>query len=849
MKLKPIMIVALVLCLCRGFAQKRKVTVDDYALWSETKQEELSPDGKWIAYVVFYDSGLDTLFVKATVGKRLYSFPKGTNGVFSTDGKRFTVTSPSKVLTIIDFETGIKKEFSEVTEAKFSEGGKLFGLIQKEKDTTVMHLIDFNKGKRYTYYGVRQFTFEGENKVALLENTGISLVQRSKGFVKTPVYATKAKLSTVVWDSKGEQLAFSKALPKDSLTQTFRLFRYDVMKQQLDSLDLSKHAQFKNEHIVYKPGSGTVAFSQDGERLFFAYARRRKPIEENGIETWDTMAPLDFPAQQFKGDVNFVSKAAFWSRSTNSVTAVGTKEQSAALFTPDRRYALTYNPLQNQPAFSSDPPQDWYITDLTTGNTKLFLHCYEWGQSFLKTSPNGHYLAYYNEQSWWIYDIAHDRHLNVTEKLGVPFYDTYSDTPGVVPPYDMAGWTNDNRLMVYDKMDIWLITTDGSAERMTRGKESGIRYRVTECELPGFKPYSGLIIGRPAININNGLVLEAVDAQRNSGFFLYHPNRALKQLVFGPKRYNRFWRTPNLSHYAYKEQSATVPARLMITANGSSKMLYQSNSHYNKYEWCTAEQIQYSVPGIGQLKGTLYYPAGYAAGKKYPMVVYVYEKLSQDFHQYLKPSLYDSDGFSAMNYALDGYLVLFPDIRFTIGDTGKSAVACITAAINTVDSKGILDRSRMGLIGHSYGGFIAGFAVTETNIFAAAVAGNGITDLVSHYLSYNKDFEHSNMWRFEYQQHRMGFSLYDNYDSYIQNSPVRKANKIKTPLLLWVGKEDGNVNPNQSMELYMAMRRLGKESILLRYPEEGHLLGQPEHQADLSQRIKAWFDSHLKSVL
>lgn len=152
-----------------------------------------------------------------------------------------------------------------------------------------------------------------------------------------------------------------------------------------------------------------------------------------------------------------------------------------------------------------------------------------------------------------------------------------------------------------------------------------------------------------------------------------------------------------------------------------------------------------------------------------------------------------------------------------------------------------------GLIGHSFGGYEADLIISQTDRFAAAVSGSGWTDLVSSYLFINSGFKKPEYFRAEDDQIRIGKSLYEDPQSYLQNSPVLLAASIKTPLLGWTGKEDPTVHPLQSMEFYMALRRLNKTHTLLVYPEEGHFLLKKENQKDLSERIQQWFDCYLKN--
>lgn len=229
------------------------------------------------------------------------------------------------------------------------------------------------------------------------------------------------------------------------------------------------------------------------------------------------------------------------------------------------------------------------------------------------------------------------------------------------------------------------------------------------------------------------------------------------------------------------------------------------------------------------------------------MIVYIYEKQSRDIFQYVNPSRLNMEGFNASNYTTDGYFVLLPDIFFAKGNTGISAVDCVVAATLSVIAMGIIDKNKIGLSGHSFGGYETNFIITQTDIFAAAVSGAGVSDMVSWYLTLGWNTGQPDMWRSETQQWRMGKSFYADQQAYYRNSPVVHASKIQTPILLWSGKLDVQVDWHQNMEFYLALRRLEKKNIMLLYPDEQHVIFGMENQIDLTERTKDWFDYYLKN--
>lgn len=200
-----------------------------------------------------------------------------------------------------------------------------------------------------------------------------------------------------------------------------------------------------------------------------------------------------------------------------------------------------------------------------------------------------------------------------------------------------------------------------------------------------------------------------------------------------------------------------------------------------------------------------------------------------------------------MNYILQGYVVLQPDIRYVTNHPGESAVDCITEAVRQVVKKGFVDSTRIGLIGHSWGGYQAAYVISQTPMFAAAVAGAPLTNMISMYNSIYWEDGRSNQEMFETGQARLRLPWWEIYDDYMKNSPVFQAEKIMTPLLMIFGTKDNAVDWRQGLELYITMRRMGKPCILLSYEGEGHTISLLENELDQTIKIMEYFNYYLKN--
>ena len=278
---------------------------------------------------------------------------------------------------------------------------------------------------------------------------------------------------------------------------------------------------------------------------------------------------------------------------------------------------------------------------------------------------------------------------------------------------------------------------------------------------------------------------------------------------------------------------------------GDARQITSTNEIQDAYAWGRSELIDYVTDQGRKMQGALIYPAGYEPGKQYPMIVYNYELLSQNVHRYVAPS--DRSYYNTAVFMTRGYLVLQPDIVFRMRQPGWSVVECISAAVERVIEMGVVDPERIGIVGHSMGGFNTSFVATNTHgMFAAAVAGAPIADLVSYYGDHHWGSGVAETDHIETGQERMEVALYEDLQAYIDNSAVYNAHQMTVPLLLMHGEQDGIIAWYQSIMLYNIARRARRNVIMLGYLGEDHGLRQEANQKDYQQRILAWFGHYLK---
>jgi dipeptidyl aminopeptidase/acylaminoacyl peptidase len=249
-----------------------------------------------------------------------------------------------------------------------------------------------------------------------------------------------------------------------------------------------------------------------------------------------------------------------------------------------------------------------------------------------------------------------------------------------------------------------------------------------------------------------------------------------------------------------------------------------------------SELVGYRDVDGKQLYGVLRYPVGYEKGKTYPTVFELYE------------TFFDN-GFNSRAAFLTnhGYAVFHPSVNLVVGRPGEAWVKGVTSAANRLIDMGIADPERLGVHGTSYGGYATALLITQTDRFKAAINISGKVNMVSFYTD-SPRLGVRNTHAPEKSQDRVGGTLWEYPERYIEHSAVMRADRIKTPLLNITGDQDPNVPASQSREMYYAMRRLGKEVEWVRYVNGGHRPPNSEAESiDFETRILAWYNKYLKA--
>ncbi|MGL2965902.1 alpha/beta hydrolase family protein [Flavobacterium sp. XGLA_31] len=816
---------------------KKQLTEDDYKLWSTMELKQLSEKGSWVSYSLQYENGSDTLFVKNTKTSKTLAFAGGTNGQFATDDF-FVVRIPNGDVLLTNLKNGMERRYSKISNYGIALNGKLLIMLESCEDRTGnLKVVDLDGAEIIILPEVSLYSLNPENTQLICDSERRLHLLDLKKILSVSVDSTKRSYISFTWQGNGSSFAW---IANDTLA---RVGQYQIKEKKLYTFNCHNFDNFPIKSESNSISFGGVTISDDGKRLFLSIKMGNPVVEPKRVEVWNTTDKMLYDHRAAFQDWKTISKLAVWFPEEQKTGMITNREFPFYLLIPGQEYALVYNPLENEPQFDSDALVNYYLKNISSGQQELLLANHSSDMDKIGISNTGKYIAYFKEKQWWVYDVSSGVHHDLTSRTGKRFTEEKYDRSGEEKVSGIAGWTdNDDELIVYDTYDLWLLKPDGSrALRLTTGREQRIVYRVVSKS-----PYGATgSTANGVLHVNDGFLLQAVGHEK-SGYFRWSAKNGLRKIVFENNRIGWLKYTGNGAYCYIREHYHLSPQLVFQSGNNNKpKVLYQSNPQQNKYNWGFSKLINYENSKGEPLNAALFYPAGYEADKSYPMVVHIYERLSDLYNQYVNPTLFNTDGFNISNFTTQGYFVLLPDIIYEHGETGSSALDCVVSAVDEVLENESVDSKRLGLFGHSFGGYETNFIVTRTNKFAAAISGAGISDIVSSYLSVGRGNKKADGWRYEFNQFRMGTSLFDGYQKYIKNSPITFTGQVTTPLLLWCGRGDTSIPYTQSLEFHLALRRLQKTNIFLLYENGGHAIMQKEDQTDLTHRTQEWFDFYL----
>lgn len=833
--------ITLVTFLWAGICQaqeKRKVTLEDYKLWHTIKTGATSDDGVWTSYSKTYMNHIDTLYLKNTKSDFEYVFPMGYNEKITKKGDRFAFLI-SGSLYVLNTQSGKQQEYPNVIGYELSENGKY--LIYQSANTLTFEFVKSGKTKQLEH--VKEYSVSpNQEYVAVIQNneggTAIKLVSLSDLTVReVSLESFELEYQQAVWNATGNTLGYY-IFDKENKAYTIGCLKVDnlIREYKLDPIAIPDFPP--GMHII----KSQLYVSDKGDKVFFDTQQKDLASHEN-VKVWKS-TDKELPP---KSKINY-KVWNVWLPLEDKVYEIEQDQLKVCAITDNQEKAVLLDNEMYLPLYEyGDRYSDVYLMDLNTGQKEKIIEKQLRASWHLVTEPNGKYIAYFKDHHWWSYDIKNKTHLCITKSIVTPFYKLNSDRLDTHRAFGFGGWTTTGELLVYDEYDVWMIAANGKKkERLTSGRSREVTYRVHKYLKGSIRDgFYGYV--EDVYDLKEGLLIHTLNNEKLSeGFGVWNLKTGFTEITHNDFKIQYIKRISGNS-FLYLSKRFDEPLQIVnVKTDGKQNIIVKSNEHQKQFYWGKSELIYYQSPEGKRLKGALFYPANYNDEVNYPMIVSIYENKSNALHDYVAPSLTSYTGINLTNFTQEGYFVLYPDIAYELNSPGKSALDCVNAAIDKALEIGSIDENKLGLMGHSFGGFEASYIVSQTNRFKAAIASAGVNDLLSFYLDIDSSGL-SNMERFENEQFRNQIPFTEL--AFQKESPIMNVQTINTPLLIWTGLEDKLVPPSYSIKLYTALWRLKKESTLLLYSNEQHVLVNPENQKDITRKTLSWFNYHLKEVV
>lgn len=879
-------------------AQKKSLTIDDFDSWKQIEKAQLSENGTYLVYEYNPGNGDGMLVIVNTKTKVSDTISRGYDA--QINGKSTFVSFkikpeieirrkaetkklkkdklPVDSLGIYVFKTKEIKKYPDLKSFSLPvEGGEwlAYKTIQKtvkEKDSTEADkkqkvrndtiVVVYNpiykdsivflniKNFRWSKKADKLLLHSEKNKDSLITSALLYFEANSKKI--DTIFNSKGTIAKIAIEDKGNRLGF---LFSSDTTKIKRYRLYKGTKSQLIELKINT---IKNlpENWNYSD-KGDLFFSETGRRLFFGnklfeIEKPKDTLLDKERATLDIWAWTDKELQpqqiaNSKKEQNRTYLAVYDFSLDKAVQLADTIVSDITVLNKgDGNFVLgaDENLYKRASSWTALFVKDFYKIDLNTGKQKVIVK----GQNQIWFGASQKYAVYYNRKDsiYYSVNLKTNQQKPLTKDLNVVWYDEKNDQPNEPAPYGVVDWSEEDKsVYIYDRYDIWKFDPESKTQpkRTTKnGRETNKIYRYLQIDSE-----------EKFIDTKKQVLLSVFEENTKRAGYAYSDfNKENTPVIITEGDY--FFTTPKKSKnsktiFYTRQNYQEYPDIWVTTTNFESPVqLTKANLQQKNYKWGTVSLVEWKNKDEVTLQGLLYKPENFDPNKKYPMVVYFYELNSDTYHRHYAPQ----PSRSIINktlYTSNDYFVFVPDIIYKEGFPGQSAYNCIVSGVeNMIEQYPSIDKTHIALQGQSWGGYQTAYLITQTNMFAAAMAGAPVSNMTSAYGGIRWESGISRMFQYEHTQSRIGETIWDNLDLYIKNSPLFYADKVQTPLLMMHNDNDGAVPWYQGIEYFVALRRLNKPVWMFNYNGEPHNLKADSwgNRKDLSTRMKQFFDHYLK---
>ncbi|MEE2635822.1 MAG: prolyl oligopeptidase family serine peptidase [Acidobacteriota bacterium] len=874
---------------------KPTVPPDTYGRWEMLDgPPEISSDGRWLAYQIQRVDREHELRVRALDGDIEHVASWGQSPEFSANGEWIAwirgvpendrETGDEEARTgagLLALTTGDRQEHDAITQFAFDKSGQFLALLgfppAEEPETTGadLLLLDLSAGTTTTFGNVTEYAWsEVGSQLAFTLRTrndtgnGVQVFDPTEGRLRT-LETSRSTYRGLAWREMAADLAFLRSLDPagaDDDAQALVTWQgLDATTAQSRQLPLVEALE-RDEAIVRHR---VPRWSDDGRLVAFGIRPTKETydadmddppadsdnddpdIEQDeaadeddttlpALQIWHSTDVRLVPEQQAAEDRDARrTLLAVWHLNDDTVIRIGTELSDDTELLGGWKHGVerTESPYPWGAMFGR-PYHDVWLVETDTGVRSKVLE----RERYVWESAGGRYLLTFDGDHFWSVDLVSRERHDLTSGLGAIFRNQEYDTPtDRTPPYGVGGWFEDDAsVLLYSRFDVWRVTPDGSGgTRLTDGVGDQVVHRVIDLhpDADTFDPKQPLYF-----SLRNEQTEQRGFARREPG------DTHAESLLLEDKWHGALTKARDTDVFVFRTEARDDSADFFVAGPdlSSTRQVTATNPFQDDYAWTRSELLDFESETGVPLQAALLYPAVYDPAIRYPMIVYTYEIQAPQIHRYEAPDERDYYNFTA--WTQHGYFVLLPDIVYRARAPGLSALEAVRPAVEHVVDRGVVDRERVGLIGHSWGGYQATFLSTRTDLFAASVAGAPLTDFVSFMGQIHWTPGVAELSHWETGQARMEVPFWEDPDAHRRASPIHRVHEMETPLLMAFGDDDGVVDWDQGTEFYNFARRAGKQMVLLVYEEEGHGFRAKANQIDYHRRILEWFGHYLKGA-
>lgn len=768
------------------------------------KSYKLAKEGDWMAYLLAKDTRPNCKVYKCKFRQKRNKCTKE-----KTSGTTLVVYNPL---------TNVRNEIYQVKSYYFNEKGTRLAYVTSAKGKT--------------------------------DSLSLSIMDLDGDYSTLPISTQRLVIKSITFDKSGNQLAFLESTDTNK-RKVFELGYWNKSEPtQVNYID-SMSSNMKSGWTVSE--FNDPAFSRNGTKLFFGTNKivTQTPEdtllanEKSKVDVWSwqdkQLQPMQLKRLKSEQQKNYL---AVYHLSTKKIVQLGNaKVPSVRLFDHyNSNFALgiANEKHQREQSWAFPWKSDYYLIDIEKGTHKALDNGLSYGGVL---SPSGKYFVWYNgvDSTWHSKDIESNKAFNLTQSVNANFASDNNGNPFVAYPEGRGSWILENgkeKLIIYSEFDIWLV--DPSGMELTKsitnqkGKSENTIYRLNNLERDS-----------TYLTLNNNL-FHGVDKTTRDEFYV-KPTDMSKRFLQTNHTYNFLAKAKHSDKVMFRKMNFQDYPELSVSDMNLTETitLTDVNPQQKDYNWGTVEQVNWkSYKGL-ELGGLLYKPEDFDSTKNYPMIVYFYEKYTDNIHRHYIPKPTASIIY-ATEYISNGYIVFIPDVLYTEGHPAKSAYDCILSGTDYLTNKyKWIDTTRMALQGQSWGGYQTAQLITMTDKYKCGMAGAPVSNMFSAYGGIRWGSGMSRQFQYERTQSRIGCTIWECPELYIENSPIFGLPKVNTPLLIMHNDGDGAVPWYQGIEMFMGLRRLDKPVWMLNYNGDQHNLMKDANRRDLSIRMRQFFDYYL----